>query len=180
MPTRFAVDQPVRAPRDAVLDALCDPAFYRMLGELPAIEAPSVLDRRSAGDEVHLRLHYRLSAELPPGATRFVDPAKLTWTDDAIIDRPSYSGRSGIAPDHYPKLFRAEVIWRLEEAADGTTIQHMEGAISARIPVVGRLVERGIVRGLTEHLAHEARLLERWTREGGGSSGTRGTADSGQ
>lgn len=161
MPTSFRASVTIGAPPDDVLAVLADPAFYPALGELPAITAPEVLLHAAEHGTTRLRVRYRFAADLPLAARRVVDPDRLLWVDDTVIDHASLSARFTIVPEHYGDRFSCAGAWRLTPDGPGTT-QSVEGDVRVGIPVLGRLAERGIVRGLTENLEQEGALIERW------------------
>jgi uncharacterized membrane protein YgcG len=177
---RFAVEQAIPAPRDAVEAAFCDPAFYRTLSQLGPIGVPEVLERRAehGGAVVHLEVRYRFTGRLPAGARRVLDPSKLTWVDVSRFDRSAHCVEFRFVPDHYPDRLSCSGTYRFDEAPGGT-IQRMAGELVVRAPVVGPLVERALVSGLRQYLGEEARLLARFVGEGGGERGGEGGGERG-
>ena len=49
----------------------------------------------------------RFVGELSSAVTAVVDPAKLTWVDEATFDFAAHTGRHEILPDHYPDRLSA-------------------------------------------------------------------------
>ena len=68
-------------------------------------------------------------------------------------------------PDHYANRLECGGTYTLVATDANMTMQHMQGDLRVNYPVVGRLAERGIVLGLKEHLAQEARVVERWVAD---------------
>jgi hypothetical protein len=144
-----------------VVDALTDPDFYPALGALPAIEDPAVVGCERTGDRVELRVRYRFCASLPAAARRVVDIDRLTWVDETVIDLSTSTATFRIVPEHYAGRLSASGRYELLE--DGAaTVQRLNGEVAVHIRLVGGMAERGIVRGLSENLEQEGRLLERW------------------
>lgn len=164
MSTRFQVEQPIAAPVEDVQAAFLDAEFYPRLGALPGIAPPAVLARRDEGGLVHLRTRYRFAGDLSPAVKRVVDPERLTWIDESTIDVAARHTTFEINPEHYGDRLTCRGEYRLVEV-DGRTLQQLSGEVTVRWPVVGRLVERGIIRGLEEHLQHEAAVIEQWAAE---------------
>jgi hypothetical protein len=158
---RFEVTQRFAAPVDEVLAAYTDPAFYEELVGLPKIGEPEVLEHRTDGNRIVLRVHYRFTADLPSAATRVIDPAKLTWVEETTYDLAGRTSRSTLLPDHYPDRLTASAVARFTNAGAGTQ-RRIEGDLKVRMPLVGGKVEGAIVSGLKEHLADEARVAERF------------------
>lgn len=164
----FEVDQPIDAPLWLVEQAFVDPTFYDALGELGAIEPPSMLEcRPDETDEalVHLAVHYTFGAKLNAAARAVLDPAKLGWTDRSVLDKRAHEVRFEMVPDHYGDRFRCKGRYRFVEHGPSTTHQVMEGTLEINYPVVGALAERAIYLGLKENLAAEAAILSRWAAE---------------
>jgi hypothetical protein len=166
--TTFELDVSIDAPLQAVQQAFLDPDFYRLLGEMPAIDPPQLIERRDEGNLVHLKVRYRLDAPLPAAARRILDPARLTWVDESVVDVAANRTEFRMVPDHYPDRLSCEGSYELK--ADGSkTVQHLKGVLTVHVPLVGSMAERGILRGLQDHLAKEAELLARFVTERGGT-----------
>lgn len=164
---RFSVDQVIHLERAVVEDAFADPRFYTALGAMESLSPPEVLERRP--DEVdprvlHLRVRYAFAGYLAPPVKAVIDPAKVTWVDHSTLDRGRHRVDFEMVPEHYGNRFACSGSYRFEPDGDdpGTTHQLMEGLVVVHYPLVGGLVERGIVLGLRQHLAEEAKVLERW------------------
>jgi hypothetical protein len=161
MGTKFHVDQPIAAPPDAVQAAFLDPDFYPTLGEMPAISPPELLECVEQDGRVRLRVRYAFSGDLAPPARAVLDPNRLTWIDESVVDVEARCTTFRISPDHYGDRFSCDGRYELVPDGDGT-LQRLDGEVRVRWPLVGRLAERGIVRGLEEHIRTEAALIERY------------------
>jgi Protein of unknown function (DUF2505) len=160
----FRIEQRITAPLTAVESALIDREFIAATAKLPKLGDPEVLEQQRDGDRVHQRIRYRFTAELSSAVTRVIDPAKLTWVDDARFDLASHTARHRILPDYYADRLQASYDVILEPLGDSTR-RLATGELKVRIPLVGGRVERAIVSGLEEHAAAEADLLGRWVAE---------------
>jgi hypothetical protein len=155
----FSVVQAIAAPCDAVIAALADPAFYPRLGELPSIKAPEVLECHDDGNVVRLRVQYHFAGNLAPAARKVLDPQRLSWVDESVLDRSLRRLEFTIRPDHYADRLKCRGVSMFESDGDAATTQRVAGVMQVNFPLVGRAVERAIVSGLTDHLAHEAAVL---------------------
>jgi hypothetical protein len=162
----FHIEQRIPAPLTAVEGALLDREFIAATAELPRLGEPQLLEQQRDGDRVHQRVHYRFTAQLSSAVTRVIDPAKLTWIDDARFDLTSHSARHRILPDYYADRLQASYNVILEPLGDSTR-RVATGEVKVRVPLVGGRVERAIVSGLEEHAAAEADLLGRWVADRG-------------
>jgi uncharacterized protein DUF2505 len=159
---RFSVDQRIAGPCDEVEAAFVDPAFYEELGQMPKIGRPEILERREADGTVRLRVRYAFTGDLAAPARAVLDPGKMTWVVESTVDRARHRTEFRMVPDHYGKRLECHGSYVLEPDGADATVQHFQGELLVRYPVVGSLAERGIVTGLKEHLADEAAILERW------------------
>ena len=160
----FTVDQPIAAPLDSVEKAFIDPAFYEALGAMPNIGDPEVVECTERDAQVFLRVRYAFTGDLAAPARRVLDPAKLTWIVESTVDKNTSATTFRMLPDHYAQRLECCGSYTLAAAGPDATMQHMEGELRVNYPVVGRLAERGIVLGLKEHIAQEARVVEEWVK----------------
>jgi DNA-binding transcriptional regulator YbjK len=161
---KFRIDQHIPAPLAAVEAALLDRDFVAATADLPKLGAPELLELRRDGDRAHQRVRYRFTAQLSGAVTRVIDPAKLTWVDDARYDLTSHTSRHRILPDNYADRLQASYDVALESLGDSTR-RLVTGELTVHVPLVGGRVERAIVDGLEEHANAEAELLGRWIAE---------------
>jgi DNA-binding transcriptional regulator YbjK len=161
---KFRIEQRIPAPLADVEAALLDRDFVAATADLPKLGAPELLEQRRDGDRAHQRIRYRFTAQLSSAVTRVVDPAKLTWIDDATYDLTSHTSRHRILPDNYADRLQASYDVALEPLGDSTR-RVASGELTVHVPLVGGRVERAIVDGLEEHATAEAELLGRWIAE---------------
>lgn len=157
----FGIEQRFDAPLGRVEEALTDPAFLERLAELPRLGQPELLDQHSEGALVHRQVRYAFLGELSGAARAVVDPARLTWVEDSVIDLGRHRTVFRIVPDHYGHLLRCSGTFLLAPAASGCT-RNAEGEVHVSVPLVGRKVEAAIVSGLREHAELESAAMARW------------------
>jgi hypothetical protein len=158
---RFEIEQNFTGPPPTVARIYSEPRFYELLGDLPKLGKPEVLDRRDDGAVVHLSVRFRFTGNLSPAVTRVVDPAKLSWVDESVHDLERLAMTFRMKPDHYPDRLRSEGSARYEPSGGGGTRRLTQGELAVKVPLVGRAVEGAIVSGLREHLAAEVEVVER-------------------
>ena len=162
---RFDHHQPIAVPCAQVEAAFLDLRFYEALEAMPNLGRPEVLGRDDTDGRVRLRVRYAFTGDLPAPARRVLDPAKLTWVVESLVDRNTHRTEFRMLPDHYRDRLECHGSYVLVPDRDGMTVQHMTGELKVHYSVVGRLAERGIVLGLKEHMGQEAEVLERWVAE---------------
>ena len=156
----FQLEQLIAGPVDAVARVYTEPRFYELVGELPRLGRPEVLDRREDGDVIHLSVRYRFAGDLSPAVKKVVDPARLTWVEESVHDLSRHEVTFHMRPDNYADRLRSEGFYRFEDHGDGGTRRRAEGDLIVRVPLVGRAVEGAIVSGLREHLQAEVAVVE--------------------
>lgn len=159
----FEVVQHLHGSLEAVESALLDPEFVQEMARLPKLGGLELLEQTTRGDTIHRRVRYTFGGEVSAAVKAVVDPARLTWVEDSIIDRPTHVTRFTILPDYYARLLEASGTIRLSpDNPDTTTRRDIEGDVAVHVPLVGRKVEHVIVADLQEHVGREAGLVERW------------------
>ncbi len=160
----FELTQRFAAPVDEVAHAFCDPGFYEALAELPRLGRPEVLSREAEEARVVMRVRYRFTGDRSPAARAVLDPAKLTWVEEATHDLAARNVTFTLHPDHYADRFASHGRYRFGDAPGEVTAtdRFATGQVKVRAPFVGSTVERAIVSGLKEHLGEEVEVVERW------------------
>jgi hypothetical protein len=162
---RFDLVQDLHAALADVEAAFIDDRFLAELGRLPGLGSPTFLDRQSDGSRVRQRVRYAFVGHLSAAVTAVVQPDKLTWIEDATLDRATHATTFRILPDHYANLLEASGLITLHDGEAGGTIRRTDGELTVRVPFVGRKVEQAIVSGLQDHAALEAAAVDRWLDE---------------
>jgi hypothetical protein len=164
---QFTIEQRFAGPLDAVEAAFVDPAFLNRLSELPKLGNPALLSQDLDGDGVHQQVRYAFTGDLSPAVRRFVDPERLTWIEDAHLDRRTHTTTWTIVPDHYTHLLRASGTFALAPDEAGGTSRRTQAEIKVSLPFVGAKVEQAIVNGLREHARLEEGVMDEWLAEQG-------------
>lgn len=164
---RFQIEQDFARPVDPVARVYTEPRFYELVGELPKLGKPEVLDRREDGAVVHLSVRYRFTGHLSPAVTRVIDPAKLSWVEESAHDLESHTVTFRMKPDNYADKLHSQGASRYQAGDEGVTRRVTEGELAVKVPLImgggktAGLVEKAIVSGLREHLAAEVEVVER-------------------
>lgn len=160
---RFRLEQVFTAPLEDVEATFIDPAFLERLSELPRLGRPELLERAEDGPMVRQWIRYRFEGQLSSAVTRVVDPNRLTWVEESILDRRIHRTTFVIVPDHYGHRLESSGTFTLvADAASGQTTRVTEGEVKVHFPFVGGKVERAIVNGLAEHAEQEIALVQEW------------------
>lgn len=161
---RFTLEQELPGTVDDVLAALLDPELLRCLGDLPTLRPPEVLSQERDGDVVVQRVHYAFAGTLSPAVTRVIDPQKVTWIAETTYDLAARRASFRVIPDHYVNKLACAGTHTFT-ARGASSVRRVDGELTVRVPLVGRVVERAIVSGLEDHLRTEADLLAEWLED---------------
>lgn len=156
---RFRIEQTFPGPLDAVENAFCDPAFLAQVGALPKVGAVELLDQREEGSAVHQRVRYRFAGELSGAVTAIVNPDRLTWVEESVLDRSTHVTTWRIVADHYADRLTCNGTFTLIGRGPEATLRVAEGNLQVHFPLVGGRVERAIVSGLEEHASAEEQVM---------------------
>lgn len=168
---RFQIEQEIAGPVEAVARIYTESRFYELLGELPKLGKPEVLERREDGQVVHLAVRFRFTGNLSPAVTAVIDPARLTWVEESVHDLTEHSVTFRMNPDHYADRLRSHGSVRYGSGGEGATRRLTEGELGVKVPLLmgggktAGVVEGAIVSGLREHLAAEVEVVERLLHE---------------
>jgi hypothetical protein len=159
---RFRIEQRFVHPVEVVEEALTDPDFLAVMGTLPKLGRPELVGRQVDPHSIRLRVRYAFVGNLSPRVRTVVDPDRLTWVQDEVIDLRTHRSRFVILPDHYPRLLAAGGTWSLDDDGNGGSTRIAAGAVDVTMPLVRTRVERAIISGLQDHAREEATLLNGW------------------
>jgi hypothetical protein len=159
---RFELVQNLHADIPAVEAAFVSDDFLVDLGRLPKLGSPAFLSRHHEGHRIRQRVRYAFVGRLSPAVTAVVDPKRLTWVEDALIDPVAHTVSFTILPDHYAGMLQASGNITLTASPEGGTTRRTAGEVKVHVPFVGRKVEAAIVAGLRDHAAQEADAIDQW------------------
>src|SRR5919108_1043312 len=118
---RFQNEQRIAGSIEEVARLYTEPRFYEVLGELPKLGKPEVLERRQEGEVVRLAVRFRFTGNLSPAVTKVIDPAKLTWVEESVHDLTDHTVTFRMNPDHYADRLRSQGTVRYEPDGEGVT-----------------------------------------------------------
>lgn len=158
---QFEMDQRLPGPPDAVLAALLDRRFWDAVGEVATQAKPELLDQDRRGRFVRQRVRFRFVAPLPTAAQAVLDPARLSFVQNATIDCSAHTARFLIQPDHYADRLKADGSWSVGATTHGSE-RHYQVNLQVNYPLVSKLVERAILSGLESYSVEEEGVLRQW------------------
>ena len=161
----FKIEHDISASREAVIDALMNPAYYTYLGSKVAnIHPPELLAATDIEGVCKIDVRYSFAGTLSGPARMAVDPAKLTWVIHTELSRETGEGVLTMTPDHYAGLLTCGATMVLKETPTGCS-ELLEGDLAVHLPLIGQTAEVAIVQGLRNHLSDEARTISEFSQK---------------
>jgi hypothetical protein len=148
-----------------VARAYVEPGLYELIGDASSLGRPEVVDIAVDGDTAVVELRYHFTGELNAAARAALDPDKLSWVEHSTHDLARHRLEFRLVPDHYRDRFKASGDASVAARGAGS-VRTVRGSLSVKAPLVGRAVEKAIVSGLRDHLAAEAKAVDRFLAGG--------------
>jgi hypothetical protein len=163
----FQLEQRFAASLADVEFAFTDPKVLDRIAAASSVGRPELLEVVDEGDIVRQRVRYAFTGHLSAAARAVVDPARLTWVNESVLDRRTHHSEFVIVPDHYPDRLQCSGTVTLGEVG-GVTHRLTAAHLRVNIRFLGGLVEQAIVSGLRDHAAVEEQVVQRYLDEHAG------------
>lgn len=160
---KFGFEQRWTAPVDEIMDAYLDESFWNGIDSFSKMTPPQLLgiERDDAAATALVRLRYRIDADLPSQAARFIDPDDVAWVQEMHWDLGTRTADVRFVPVQAAALMRASATTEiLTDGAD--TVREVRGEFRVRIPLVGGKVEKAVVGDIGTNLEEEADAVARF------------------
>jgi hypothetical protein len=167
---RFAIEHRFATSVERIESLLHHPDLYaRMQRVLPGIERIELLDQEERDRVVRRRVRYTPRAEdkLPSFARGIINPEMLIWVEESTIYRDQHRIEYRVLPNlpaKWTDRFSSHGTFRFVAGERGVT-RHIDGEIVVRAPLVGRIVERMLVKEVTLSFTAEAAEIATWLLE---------------
>jgi hypothetical protein len=164
---RFSVEHDLPGTLTRLESLITDPGLYERLERaLPGIERIELLSSEEVGGVLHRRVRYtpRAHDRVPSFGRSFVTPEMLIWVEESAYDRArqriDYRTEPNL-PEHWRNRFDSWGHFTFRQAARGV-VRRIEGEITVRVPLIGVLAERVLVRELRTAFDADATVLASW------------------
>jgi Protein of unknown function (DUF2505) len=144
---------------ERVLD---DPGLYDKL-RLPGIEKIEPLERVDEGGRIRRRVRYtpNTDGKIPSFGRSVVKPSMLRWIEESTYDKGRHRFDYRILPnlpDKWRDFFQSQGSYQLTQ--EGAEVHRViEGEIVVRVPLLGRTVEKLLVKEVTANFRAEAEAM---------------------
>ncbi|MBS1839051.1 MAG: DUF2505 domain-containing protein [Actinobacteria bacterium] len=160
---KFGFEQRWSAPVDDVMATYLDESFWNGIDAFTKMAPPVLLgiERDDGAGTAVVRLRYRVEADLPSQAARFIDPNDVAWVQETSWDLGARRADVRFLPVQAAGLMRAAAT--IEVRTDGDdTVRELRGEFKVRIPLVGAKVEKAVIGDIGTNLEEEADAVARW------------------
>lgn len=164
---RFSVEHTLPGTLASLESLLVDPHTYdRLERELPGFERIELLASEETGGVLRRRVRYtpRAHDRVPAFGRGLVTPEMLVWIEESAYDRAQqridYTTHPNL-PERWRHRFDSSGRFTFRQASSGV-LRRIEGEINVRMPLVGGLAERVLVREVVTAFDTDATLLASW------------------
>ena len=160
---KFGFEQRWTAPVDDIMATYLDERFWNGLDGFSKMAPPELLDldRDNAKGTALVRLRYKVDADLPAQAARFIDPNDVAWVQETEWDLSARTAAVRFLPVQAASLIRATADIVVKTDGDDT-VRELRGEFKVRIPLVGSKVEKAVVGDIGTNLDEEADAVARF------------------
>jgi len=160
---KFGFEQRWTAPIDDIMATYLDESFWNGIEGFTKMAPPELLDiaRDDAAGTALVRLRYKVNAQLPAQAARFIDPDDVAWVEETSWNLVERTADVRFLPVQAAALMRANATIVVGTEED-ETFRELRGEFKVKIPLVGSKVERAVVGDIGTTLEEEADAVARF------------------
>jgi len=139
--------------------------FERVLRGIPGYKEREILEQTHDDDYMRRKIKYTIDRQIPRFARRLIKPHMLSWTEETVYNKKERVYRARFIPQYFSDQVGAGATIKLQEEGRGGTRRISEGTIQVKIPGLGRLAERFVVKTAEEIAEIEYRLTRKEVEE---------------
>jgi hypothetical protein len=146
---------------------IADPGLYdRLAPALPGIARIELLDSDERDGKLRRRVRYTPRAEgrLPAFARGRITPEMLIWIEESLYDRAARRIDYRVTPnlpERWRDRFDSHGVFSFREAA-GAVVRRVDGEVIVRVPILGAIAERLLVKEVRAGFDADAAVLTSW------------------
>ena len=166
---RFTVEHKLPGTIERLESLIVDPQLYdRLAPLLPGIERIELLASDDRDGQLRRRVRYtpRAKDRVPVFGRGLVTPEMLVWVEESLFDRASHRIDYHVTPnlpERWRERFDSRGAFTFRQEQDGV-VRRVEGEVIVRVPVVGVLAERVLVKEVRAGFDADAAILAGWLR----------------
>jgi len=169
---RFSVEHQLPGTLARLEALLVDPGLYaRLERALPSLERVELLANDEAYGVIRRRVRYTPRPDpsrVPSFGRGRVTPEMLIWVEESTYDRAAQRIDYVVEPN-LPERWRDRFESRgafTFRAEGGGVVRRVDGEVVVRVPLVGLLAERALVKEARAGFDADARVLASWLADG--------------
>ncbi|HEY2745037.1 MAG TPA: DUF2505 family protein [Polyangia bacterium] len=168
---RFVVEHKLPGTIERLEALIADPRLYdRLAPALPGIERIELLASDEADGRLHRRVRYtpraHASGRVPAFGRGIITPEMLVWIEESVFDRAAHRIDYRITPNlpaRWRDRFDSHGAFTLR-AEPGGVVRRVDGEVVVRVPIVGAIAERLLVKEVRAGFDADAAVLAGWLR----------------
>jgi hypothetical protein len=142
------------------------PELIAMLSAMPAFRSRDLVEKKELGEgRVNWRFKVVAGGDIPAGARKVLSEDMLTWYEDTRFEPKEHTIYWTITPlaPKAKELLDANGIWKLIPKGEGTK-RIIEGNITIKIPIVGKVAEQYLAGELKKNYDVEPDIQRKFYR----------------
>lgn len=149
MTTRFKLEHTFSdIPIELFEEHLNHPELIDLLDAMPAFRSRELVGREDLDDgKIKWRFRVVAGGEIPPAAAKVLNEDMLTWWEDTIFSPSEHCIYWSIEPVKMKDKLVCKGTWKLNARAGGTH-RVIDGELTVKIPILGKVVESFLVSEL--------------------------------
>jgi hypothetical protein len=167
MATTFRLEHEFKdIPVDLFERYLNHPELIGMLGAMPAFRSRDLVDKKDlGGGVVNWRFKVVAGGDIPASARKVVSEEMLTWYEDTKFVPNEHTIYWEITPlaESFRSKLESRGIWKLIPQGNDTR-RIIEGSITVKIPIVGKVAEQFIANELKRNYDVEPDIQRKFYR----------------
>ena len=167
---KFQIDDRFSASLADFEKLLDDPALHDKLAQaMPGIERIEPLERVDEGQTIRRRVRYtpKTEGKIPAFGRGVVKSSMLRWIEESSYDKAAHKFDYRILPnlpESWRDRFSSHGSYQLMQSGS-EVVRRIEGEIVVRVPLLGRTIEKMLVREVTENFRAESTAMSAMLRQ---------------
>ncbi len=162
---KFHIDDHFDATLAEFERLLDDPTLHeRLAAAMPGLEKIELLERVEDAATIRRRLRFtpNTDGKIPAFGRSVIKPSMLSWIEESNFDKQRHRFDYRIfpqLPESWRDRFESHGTYALSsvsEGASGGVARRIEGEVVVRVPLLGRTVEKLLIREVTENFRAES------------------------
>lgn len=134
-----------------------DKPIYELV-DLPNVSQNTPLEERDMGDKKFLKIKWCVHGQMPPIVQKVVKPEMLTFIEESVWDRKTFTYSTKIIPHFFAKQIDARHKVEFFDNGDGRTKRVLSGTFEVRIPIIGAIFELTILKVLKQNCEDDFKM----------------------